>query len=281
MPDIYGSHFEFGGVSSRQYGLILAGVDGDRFLNLHGEIEGNTMFLKTAKKNFLISDDYSGSPVEFELDIVFEEDKPIMQADRREIEKWLFGSRRYRKLYLDAADDPFMETGEYINGELKRLYLNCRFMEPEKIEGFGNVFGYHVKVECDSPFMWQDPVTYTWYGDTTQQTSADFVIDVDSDLDDYIYPQVTVRTGGTAGGLGGFIFTAYNATDDATRLTEITDINAQTNVVMDGEVNYISNDYFLKFNHPNFIRLLDGKNVIHITGTLEYVRFTFSQRRLF
>ena len=281
MPDIYGSHFEFGGISSRQYGLILAGVDADRFLNLHGEIEGNTMFLKSVKKRYLISDDYSDSPVEFELDIVFEEDRPIMQYDRREIEKWLFGNRRYRKLYIDAADDPFMETGEYINGELKRLYMNCRFMEPEKIEGFGNVAGYHVKVECDSPFLWQDPVTYTWYGDTTQVVNDNFIIEVDSDLDDYIYPQVTVKTGGTAGGAGGMIFQAYNTTDDATRLTEITGIGAQATVVMDGEVNYISDDYFMMFNHPNFIRLKDGRNVIHIQGRLEYVRFTFSQRRLF
>ena len=112
MADIYGSHFEFAGVSSRELGLIIANVNTSRSVSLGGPKEGVTIFSRAANKQYLIDDDYSSSPV-------------------------LFNHRDYRRLYLDIDDDVYGETYEYIDGEKKRNYLNCRFINPERVDGNG------------------------------------------------------------------------------------------------------------------------------------------------
>lgn len=74
----------------------------------------------------------------------------IEPSERRAIEKWLFNKREYCKLYLDMADDLYGETFEYIDGIRKRNYLNCRFINPEKLEYNGGIVGYKATLEADS-----------------------------------------------------------------------------------------------------------------------------------
>ena len=47
MADIYGSHFEFAGVPSRQYSLIIAAVNTNRITQKAGSIESVTIFNKS------------------------------------------------------------------------------------------------------------------------------------------------------------------------------------------------------------------------------------------
>ena len=70
MADIYGSHFEYGGISSRQHSLIIANVDTGRMAQLGGTKEGVTIFSKSAKKRYLVDDDYTNSPISFDIEIV-------------------------------------------------------------------------------------------------------------------------------------------------------------------------------------------------------------------
>ena len=276
MADIYGSHFEYAGISSRRYGLIIANVETRRFSQVSGSIEGKTVFNRSSKRRYLIDDDYSDFPVSYEIDIVTDNERGIELYERREIEKWLFNKHDYRKLYLDIADDCFGETYEIIGGLQKQLYMNCRFINPERLEYNGGIIGYRVTLEVDSGLWWQDATEQMFDIDNEAASStSNFVVDVDTDLDDYTYPKVTI----TMGDLGGDVIIT-NVTDDNTRITKFVGLSANTTVILNGEINYVSGQNYLKFDSRNFPRLLDGKNNFTVLGNVASISFEFNNRRM-
>lgn len=275
MADIYGSHFEFAGVSSRELGLIIANVNTSRSVSLGGPKEGVTIFSRAANKQYLIDDDYSSSPVSFEVEIITDSDKCIEFAERRKIEKWLFNHRDYRRLYLDIDDDVYGETYEYIDGEKKRNYLNCRFINPERVDGNGGVIGYKATLEADSNMFWQDAIVKTYtVNNSTEDASSNITLLVDTDLDEFIYPKVTIHIGS----VGGDII-IFNNDDDSSRMTKFVGMSPMSSVIMKGEINYISDQYYLKFASRNFIRLVDGENTLTIKGNVQTIEFEYSARR--
>lgn len=276
MADIYGSHFEYGGISSRQYSLVVANVDTSRMTQLGGTKEGVTIFSKNAKKRYLVDDDYSNSPISFDIEIVTENGRRLELVERRQIEKWLFNHRTYRKLYLDIADDEFGETYEYVDGKRLRNYLNCRLINPEKLEYQGGVVGYKATLEADSSMYWQDATVKTFsVNNGDADVSTIITVNVDTDLDEYIYPKVTIKMGSVGGGI-----TIANNSDDSTRFTRFTDIGAFATLIMKGELNYVSGQYYEKFYQRNFIRLLDGENKLMVLGDIDSIEIEYSARRM-
>ena len=277
MADIYGSHFEYGGVLSRQYGLIIAVVSAGRMAKLNGEISGSTVFSKIAQKRYLVGDDMSNSPLSFDVEIVTDNERGIEQSERRAIEKWLFNKHDYRKLYFDMTDDCFGDMSELIDGIRKRLYLNCRFINPEKLEYNGGIVGYRATLEADSNMFWQDAIEKTFTVNNSGASSTSVIsVDVDSDIDDYIYPKVTF----TLGSAGGDVIIINNS-DDSTRFTKFVGLSANAQIIMKGELNYISGENYQKFSTRNFVRLLDGTNNLTIRGNVKSITFEFQNRRNF
>lgn len=275
MADFYGSHFEYGGVSSRMYDIVFANIDTKRWTSLYGPSEGVTIYSKSANKNYLIDDDHSGSPVSLEAEIVTESGRRLEVAEQRQIEKWLFGHAGYRKLYFDMADDLNGETYEFIDGVMYRNYLNCRFMNPERVEGNGGVCGYKFEVVCDSNMFWQDAIKRSFsVNNGAADVSTVITVPVDTDFQEYIYPKVTIKLGS----VGGDIIIANN-TDDSTRQTRFVDMSPYASVVMKGELNYLSGQYYEKFSDRNFIRLLDGDNKFTVLGDIDSIEFEYSARR--
>lgn len=276
MADIYGSHFEYSGVSSRLYSLIIVNANTSRMVQLVGQKEGVTIYSKSANKRYLIDDDYSSSPITFDVEIITDSDRCLEPVERRQIEKWLFNHRNYRKLYMDIADDEYGETYEYIDGVRKRNYLNCRFINPEKLEGNGGIIGYKATLEADSNMFWQDAITksYVVYNGSESATS-NITVSIDTDMDEYIYPKVTIQMGSSGGNV-----TIANNTDDNTRFTKFVGISPFASIVMKGELNYVSGQYYEKFSDRNFIRLLDGDNIFTVMGDVESITFEYSARRV-
>ena len=62
-------------------------------------------------------------------------------------------------------------------------------------------------------------------------------------------------------------------------MTRFTGIGQMASIVMKGELNYVSNQYYEKFYDRNFIRLLDGENVLTIAGNVRTITFEYSARR--
>lgn len=276
MADIYGSHFEYSGISSRQYGLIIANVNTERQVILSGAKSGVTVFSRIAKKRYLIDDDYSDSAISFEIEIITDNGRCLELNERRQIEKWLFNHRDYRKLYMDIADDVYGETYEYVDGKRLRNYLNCRLINPEKMEYNGGIIGYKAILEADSNMYWQDTTIkeYT-VNNGSSNVSTIITVNVDNDLEEYVYPKVTI----TIGSSGGDIVIANN-TDDETRLTKFIGIDAHSSIVMKGELNYVGGQYYEKFQHRNFIRLLDGENKLMLLGDINSIKIEYSARRM-
>lgn len=272
MADMYGSHFEFAGVSSRQWGLIFVSLNTDRMVQLGGAKEGVTIFSRSAKKRYLVDDDYSASPVTFDVEIMTDSERCLDPWNRRKIEKWLFNHRDYRRLYLDMLDDCRGETYEYVDGVCKRNYLNCRLINPERIEGNGGVVGYKATLEADSNMFWQDPVIKKFI--LNGGTSTNITVKVDTDLDEFIYPRVTIQVGNNGGDI-----VITNNSDDSSRTTKFVGMSPLSSVTMKGEINYISGQYYLKFADRNFIRLLDGENTFTILGDVDSIEFEYSARR--
>ena len=125
--------------------------------------------------------------------------------------------------------------------------------------------------------FWQDAIEKTFTVNNASASDTSIIsIDVDSDIDDYIYPKVTFTLG--SGG-GNVIF--INNTDDSTRFTKFVGLSANSTITMKGELNYISGQYYEKFSTRNFIRLLDGTNNITVQGNVKTVKVEFQNRRNF
>lgn len=278
MADIYCSHFEYGGKKSSDYDLIISNVGTERNVSLAGTFNKMTVFNKRDKKAYLIDDDYTESPVTFDVDITTSDGATLTKAERREIEKWLFNKHNYRKLYFDRDDDWENELYTTDGGSnVYRMYLNCRFLYPEKLEYNGGIIGYKATLECDSMMFWQDPMTTTISG-----TSG--IVTIDTDIDDYVYPEVTIRVGSTGGDI-----IIVNQTDSSSRITKFIGVSANEQIIMKGNINYLSSNMdsggqtgsgiYEKFINANFVRLLDGENNISLTGDIASVTFKWQNRR--
>lgn len=165
--------------------------------------------------------------------------------------------------------------------KIYRTYLNCRFVEPERIENSAGVYGWKCTVQCDAPMGWEEPITVTQtFSDTTSSSENQFDLTTNNDSREYIYPDVKIVTGSSGGTV-----TIANTTDSTTRLTGFTNLNANTTFVMHGETNAITNtsgatnNYYELFTHRNFLRLLDGTNRIKVTGDVKSITITYQNMR--
>ena len=98
MADIYCCHFEYGGVSSRTYGLHFVNVGTERFTNIQGQISGVNIFNKRSKRNYLVDTDYSSSPISYDIDIVTDDERTLNIIEQKAIERWLFNRAKSIKL---------------------------------------------------------------------------------------------------------------------------------------------------------------------------------------
>lgn len=275
LAEIYGAHFEYSGTSSRRYSLMIANIETERFTQVSGTTQGITLFNKSSMKRHLIDDDYSDSPITIDVEIITDNQKTIDPYERRTIEKWLFNQTQYQKFYIDMADDSTGESFEYKNGEYKRLYLNCRFVNPSRMEYNGGIVGYSATLEADSGMWWQDKTTSTFtlnHEGTGSNSTISVVVDTDSNY--FTYPKVTITTGS----IGGNVIIS-NYSDDSTRTTRFNQLSANTSVILNGETNYISGQNFEKFYKQNFPRLIDGINQIYVQGNVKTIKFEFCNRR--
>lgn len=273
--ELYGCHFEYDGISSRTYGLIFANGTTERFTNLSGASKPQTMFDKKQSSTHIVDIDYSDSAISFDAEIICEHEVGLEKNVRRQVERWLFERPQYKQLYIDMTDDFFADTYELINGETKRLYFNCRFVNPEKLEYNGGVVGYKFTIECDSRLAWQEPIIKTFSLNHNSETqSSQIVVSVDTDLNDYTYPIVAFYMGD----IGGTVH-IINNTDDPYRQTEFIGINNHQSLVMKNDVNYISQGCYANMSKRNFIRLLNGDNIFTIKGNVKTINFEWQNRR--
>lgn len=271
--DLAGCHFTYAGVSSREYGLWFANAETSAYTSINGDTQTVTVFSSRGNRKFFVSDSLVDSPVSIDVDILTDDAHALSVQEIKEIEKWLFNRKGYFKLYVDIADDCSAETYEIIDGVEYRYYFNCRFINPRKIQGNGGIPGFSCTMECDSLMLWQDAITKTIVPEFAEDESAEFTIDIDTCMDEYVYPIVNF----TIGESGGNIMLV--AIDDDNRSTSFVDLTPLIELSMDGNYNSISGNNYTKFQSKNFVRLLPGQNRFVLTGDVTKLEFKYSARK--
>lgn len=275
--NLAGTHFIFDDVPSRKYNLIFASVEEQRYDNLYGAVNGKFVYNKSSNKRYLIGDSYNESAMVFNVEIVTTLDRAIELGELREIQRWLFGSRQFKKLYIDPNCDNFGETYEIADGEIKHMFMNCRFTNPRKLEYFGGVVGFSCTIETDSYMLWQDKTTYDFVVNIQDYRN----IYVDSDIEDYTYPFISIEYNGYDNGY----MVMKNFSDNSTGggWFEIRKIKDNTHMYINTEFKtlYVTDSEQLPtYTAYNFPRLISGDNNIEIVtdGTLT-VHLEWNNRR--
>lgn len=166
MVDISECHFIYKDINSRKYNLIFANIETERFRPIVGQKSGAFIFNKASKSRYLVGDTYADSPLEMEVEILTCHGRALDIQTVREVERWLFTNSVFNRLYIDIEDDPFGETYEFVYGVQSRLYFNCRFIRPEKIESDNGIIGFRCIMQTDSMMLWQDEVSaFIEFGD--------------------------------------------------------------------------------------------------------------------
>lgn len=269
--DIYGKRFIYAGTSSSTYDMIVALTDSDAYKYVHGNEKTETFFGRKSKSLYYLGTTWDDSPSSFSVEFVKTTNGPYSASDAREIEKWMFNQSSNKKFYIDPIDDPNNETSETIGGDIKRLYVNCRFTNPTKLLHNGGIVGFSCTMECDCGWVWQDAITQT---ETFSGNNNTVTVSVDSDVPDYIYPKIVIAAGSSGGDIS-----IVNQADDSYRITSLKDIPANSVIVMNSAINYITEDYYSSFPEHNFIRLLDGDNILTINGNVDEITITWSNMR--
>lgn len=264
-------HFEYAGKSSREYGLIMANVETSRYASASGKVQTRSVYHNQSKKNHYIGTSTSESPMIFEAEVVSED--PMDYGTQRAVEKWLFHKNGYKQFFVDMFDDSECESYELVDGVLKRTYLNCRFINPEKLEYNGGVVGYKFTVECDSHLAWQEPIAAS-YEISPENGGVYIEVTVDTDSADYVYPEVVVTTGPNCIG-----FQIVNETDSSSRVTSFVGDIPDTVIRMNPSVGFVTDGYYGLFVKKNFARLLDGENTLYITGDVVSIQITWQNMR--
>lgn len=262
-------HFEYGGYNSNENDLVFAHLDTSPDNRMSGEASLKYIFNNKGMRRHMTGIDYTESVFSTEVEIVTQSATPIPIEELRTIQKHLFYRRGYRKLYLDPNDAP-----STISSDGYRLFLNCILLNPSKIEdGLGRVVGFKCTLESDSMMFWRDPIIkkLSFSGSSTKTGT----VVLDTDVDDYVYPKVTIQVGNT----GGDIIISNNH-DDSTRLTKFVGLSPLAKIIMKGDINYVSGQNYQKFVDRNFIRMLDGNNSFTIIGDVTSIEFEYSERRV-
>ena len=255
MFDIYGCHFMYGDFDSSKYNLIFANMETNRLTTLQHEQSASTVRSRRNNMHMLTKIAYNDEQMSFEAEILEANGNTIGESYLREIEHALFYRHSYGKLYPLEG---------YYEG-LQPVYINCVFINPSRIENEAGTVGYSFTVLMDSVMAWEEPTVITNSLAPTQTSSGTytFTIDVDSDMNDYIYPKVIIK----------------NITDSNTRSTIFEDVASNAQITMDGSINHITQNYFLNFTGRNFIRLLNGANNFSVTGNIRSISFEFNNRK--
>jgi len=147
-----GNYFIYNGISSRDFGLILASINNslNEILSGSGMEIQSVSILKNPRKLFLGAKETQ--VLEFPIEIVSE--KPIDLPTFLRVKEWLFGNAEYRKFQIE--DEWYSD-----------FYFNCILKANEDIKFGGEYFGVRCNVECDSPYAYTFPKTKTYSFDNS------------------------------------------------------------------------------------------------------------------
>jgi hypothetical protein len=202
----YGKSFIYNGIPSDRYGLFISDIDSGAI----NRTMGNTSVDIYEKKLFRRATPYfygatPSKKLTFKFS-AFSEDE--ISADNFElIQRWLFGSKTYKRLQVVQED-------------MQSVYFNAIMNDPEIVRVGSLIMGFSCTVECDSPFAYMFPktTTYTYSGSSNDVVQTFY--NASDDADSYLYPKLVI----TINSFGGSV-TIRNLSESS-RSSVITGLSA-------------------------------------------------------
>lgn len=283
-------YFTYGDFNSRDFNLIFAHVETEPYNKTNGTLKVNAFYNKTNGTRYFTGYDATESPLSLEVEIVTDDASTLSMQDCKTIERKLFNSNIFKKLFVDISDVCDDDGYSMQNGEMQKLYLNCVLVNPERIVSGDGVVGYRCTVECDSGYAAYEVTKRYEFDDVYNNPIPHFhriVVSVDSDVDDYTYPSIAIQTKDNASNIRVQNETALLSEDDyvSFRVREnLTDyVIGKVKIEMDGNTKMVTTDGEQLDDHTEFnrkfLRLVNGDNLIAVAGRVESFEIRWVNRR--
>jgi hypothetical protein len=230
--------FIYDGIPSDKYGIIIANIDQTSTTETTETWSPRTGIASQSNRRVFWGYE-PPEPLSFQLTIASQ--TPIETYQRRAINKWLIGRRGFKKLII-------------IQPDLSEVSYNCIFTEARVVYLAGFAYAMQLTVLCDSIYQ-QGKDTYKAF--YVYNVETDINIMNNSDIDDYVYPDIKIKMGASGGGIA-----IINNTDNE-RKFEITNLAGDEVIELSGEYRTITSSIGLN-RVPNFngkwFRLCYGLN---------------------
>jgi len=241
--------FVYDSVPCDIYGLLIADLDGNgqkESDNFNSQIR--TVIPPNSHESIFLGYE-SKEPLSFEITLISE--KEVDAYTQGKIAKWLVGRNGFKKLQVVQPD-------------LSSVIYYCIFTNLKTTYIAGYAHAFTLTGITNSPYQFEKNKVVT----TTVVTSGSLTISNNSDIEDYIYPDVKITS--TSGGDIEIINTS-----DADRSFKITGLSTGEVITISGKTQLLTSSTTLNrlgnFN-KHWFRLRDGTNVLSIIGsaTIEF-----------
>lgn len=260
---LFTGYYIYDGINSSRYHLLFANLDTERLTQICNNINYSAEFYKGLNRYEIHGRNWDDSPLSFDVEILSE--YPIDDIAAKKIKRWMFNSPTWKRLYEDYG--AAKSLNEVVDGEVKRTYVECVFSNPYEIRPSGNLFGWKCTCTLASPMATQEAIE-TQISDFAENIN----LEVGSDYNGYIYPYLEIKAGNSSPSTD---ITIKNITDN-NRSMQVKSVTADSVLYVDCSVGSIidssANSYYEKLVDQRFLRLLQGKNEIQITGDIDYIK---------
>lgn len=251
MPTIKDKlHFNFGGVDSKELGLINIVTDNGMYdEEFVASRDLNETKIRGNSKPLLHS--IEDSPLEFEMTIAFENSYTDESIDR--IIRWMFVDY-YRPLFFEGKEN--------------RVYQAIAIGSPKIIHNGLNQGYFTVTMRCDSSQVYSPITTSPLEVITTSKT---ITLTNDGHFD--IHPEISFKKVGA-----GHVI--IESLDDGGNIFEVRDLTDQEDIYIHCGKEIIETDLFGTYRYKNIVgdfpRLVYGANRIKVTGNCE-IQFRYKK----
>ncbi len=248
----YGISFLYDQKASDEFGLFISDLDAT---SINKQMGSTNMEIYEQKIYRRASPHFYGSTPSSRLSFDFSAhtEREIDSEEFQKIQKWLFGSKTYKRFQIVQED-------------LEHIYWMAILNNPQ-ITKVGNLIrGFSCVVECNSPFAFAFPKTTTYAFTNPPSGVLQTFYNSSDDADDYLYPSLVI----TMDNFGGDL-TITNL-DDNSRQFAFTGLYADEVITMDCGLQTLSSSTTLRrlsnFN-KHFLRLVPGVNRLVFSGYVE------------
>jgi len=246
MSEFNALTFTYDGISSDKFGLFLCELDNNDINQINETYTVNTLISPLTKEHIFMG--YQTIDA-LTFEIIIASDKIIDAYTRSKINQWLIGRNGFKEFRINAPD--YADT-----------FFRCIFTKQETIYIGGYNYALKLTAVCDSPYQYGSSVIT----DYIANENRNIIINNKSDIDGYIYPNITFTMSETGGNIS-----IINISDNS-REFKFTGLSGNESITVDNEKKIITSSlgvYRLGAFNKKWLRFVSGINTLNITGEAE------------